>query len=196
MAVTIKISGNLITFQARYRQNLWSVFAVSSVMDITNAAGMCYCLWVKRTETPYKSTRALLHRLMIWSVETGLITSVCQVMALVTFVAFPSNFFWLGLTLFYSRLYSNSTFASLNGRTSLRRHNDREILSGITADGQQHFNSSTQHPMARIFVSREVDISRETDVEMAPIDSKPVSILEQEADNSLMCFHSHLIYEV
>jgi len=53
---------------------------------------------------------------MIWTIETGLLTSVAAVTMLVCFLLMQDNFIWIAIYTFLAKLFSNSFLVSLNAR--------------------------------------------------------------------------------
>ncbi|KAJ3781210.1 hypothetical protein GGU10DRAFT_367470 [Lentinula aff. detonsa] len=101
-------------------------------VDIVNAGALCYYLWRPRREVP-RHTTAVVDKLIVWTIETGSLTAVAAIVMLITSLAMPDTFVWIGITLFYAKLYSNSLLASLNGRASLRAQQPSwNTLSGLS----------------------------------------------------------------
>ncbi|KAH9474978.1 hypothetical protein JR316_0012077 [Psilocybe cubensis] len=68
-----------------------------------------------------KRTDSILKIMMAFSINTGLLTSICAVACLVTYAIWPQRFIFMGLYFALSKLYVNSLLASLNARHSLSR---------------------------------------------------------------------------
>ncbi|KAJ7504101.1 hypothetical protein B0H11DRAFT_1980863 [Mycena galericulata] len=89
---------------------------VAAATDITIAAAMFVLL--KRSKTGVKSTEQLLNRIVTYTISTGLLTSVVDIVILVSFVALPNELVYLCFFDFVPNLYSNSLLAMLNSRSS------------------------------------------------------------------------------
>jgi hypothetical protein len=63
----------------------------------------------------------LVNELLIWSIETGLMTSVASVAALICFHTMEFNYIWFAVYLPLANLYSNAVLASLNARFARRQ---------------------------------------------------------------------------
>ncbi|KAJ7320734.1 hypothetical protein DFH08DRAFT_970463 [Mycena albidolilacea] len=87
---------------------------VAAATDITIAAAMFVLL--KRRKTGVKSTEQLLNRIVTYTISTGLLTSVVDIVIL--FVALPNDLVYLCFFDFVPNLYSNSLLAMLNSRSS------------------------------------------------------------------------------
>ncbi|KAJ6474502.1 hypothetical protein C8R47DRAFT_710783 [Mycena vitilis] len=74
------------------------------------------------TPSPYNLPRSdqLIHRLIVWTIQTGLITSLTSVAVVIAFQIMKRNFIWLALYTFLAKLYSNSLLVSLNSRPEHR----------------------------------------------------------------------------
>ncbi|KDR68058.1 hypothetical protein GALMADRAFT_257313 [Galerina marginata CBS 339.88] len=87
-----------------------------------------------------KSTTAFLNRLMRWTLQTGLITSMTSVTVIICFQAM-SNMVWFGLYIILAKLYSISLLVSLNARHRLGKHNrdvDEDDLEDTDLEFQRH----------------------------------------------------------
>ncbi|KAK7054179.1 Saposin B-type domain-containing protein [Favolaschia claudopus] len=100
----------------------WEITVVSTfplAVDMLIAASLLYSLWTRRT-TQFKHTNRVVDTLIMWTVETTLLTTTSGAMQLILFLARRHDFSWLFFFLLQGRLFSNSLMASLNGRARLR----------------------------------------------------------------------------
>jgi len=77
-----------------------------------------------------------VNTLMVYSVNTCLITCLESVLCLITFAALPKNAVFLGLYCIQSKLITNAVLASLNARSSLRERLNQPVheSGGIATD--------------------------------------------------------------
>ncbi|KAF8465195.1 hypothetical protein DFH94DRAFT_698856 [Russula ochroleuca] len=93
--------------------------------DIFTAASLSYFL--HRMRTGYKKSDTLINRLIVYSVNTGTLTSVFSVAVLVAYNLMPDNLVFIALYFILSKLYANSCLATLNTRRFVHgRGTDRE----------------------------------------------------------------------
>ncbi|KAK7061969.1 Saposin B-type domain-containing protein [Favolaschia claudopus] len=116
----------------------WEITVVSTfplAVDMLIAASLLYSLWTRRT-TQFKHTNRVVDTLIMWTVETTLLTTTSGAMQLILFLArrhdcksslelsclfaYDVAVSWLFFFLLQGRLFSNSLMASLNGRARLR----------------------------------------------------------------------------
>ncbi|KAJ3774277.1 hypothetical protein FB446DRAFT_729454 [Lentinula raphanica] len=90
----------------------------ASLCDTGIAVSLCYFLQKKRTG--YKRTDEIIDHLMLFSINSGLITSVASISCLITYLAIPKTWVYLTLCFLISRLYSNTFFCALNSRQILQ----------------------------------------------------------------------------
>ncbi|KII85476.1 hypothetical protein PLICRDRAFT_94383 [Plicaturopsis crispa FD-325 SS-3] len=109
------------------------VMILSAVTDVLIASAMCYYLRQKR-QNSFRRTAALLDRLMYWTVQTGLLTSLATLFELALFIAMRSTFVWIAPQLTITKLYSNTLLATLNGRETLRRMDKNNSNLAVTID--------------------------------------------------------------
>jgi hypothetical protein len=77
----------------------------AAVCDVIIAVAMVYFLSSRRTG--FAQSRSLVNKLMLYSVESGALTSICAVVVVVTFLVLP-NLVSLGLLFFLPKRTSTS----------------------------------------------------------------------------------------
>ncbi|KAF9552151.1 hypothetical protein CPC08DRAFT_302352 [Agrocybe pediades] len=114
---------------------LYASLACAVAADTIIAASLCTLLLKSRTG--FKRTNSTLTTLMAFSINTGLLTTVCAIACLVTYAIWPQRFVFIGIYFALSKLYVNSLLASLNARTAFR--------SGKEVDFDMSFGMSTSN---------------------------------------------------
>ncbi|KAI8976296.1 hypothetical protein BD414DRAFT_524569 [Trametes punicea] len=112
----------------------WSLYlglSVEATVDLIVA--ITQCLLLRRLETGIQRTDSVIRVLTTYSINTGLLTSLCAIGALISYAAEPRKFIYFAFYFVLSKLYVNSLLATLNARGSLlegarvrgsRRHRD------------------------------------------------------------------------
>ncbi|KAJ7052231.1 hypothetical protein C8F01DRAFT_1337638 [Mycena amicta] len=108
-SLTLQTS-SLAELSAKYQWLLLTMWSLSAVEDITITTSLVYLLWVQRKKV-HKQTTAFLDKLIMWTIETGVVTSMFTVVMLICFHVMPHNLIWLGLFTIEARLFANSLFA-------------------------------------------------------------------------------------
>lgn len=80
------------------------------------AVSMCYYLHKSRSVLNFTSTSSKLVNLMCLVVSSGLATSVCSLLSLITFFIWPHSIIFIGIDFILPKLYINSLLALLNSR--------------------------------------------------------------------------------
>ncbi|THV01505.1 hypothetical protein K435DRAFT_836797 [Dendrothele bispora CBS 962.96] len=93
--------------------------ALGAFIDLSNAIALCIFLRNKQSSA-MESTNQLINKLILWGIQTGLLTSICNVLQLIMLIAMRDNFTWFFFFIQSAKLYTNVVLASLNGRISLR----------------------------------------------------------------------------
>ncbi|KAF9262547.1 hypothetical protein L218DRAFT_1000434 [Marasmius fiardii PR-910] len=89
----------------------------SSITDVTISVAIVYFIVVqRRTMTRGKQFSLYLSRIMRFAVESGILTSVSMMLALIVFLAVQQGPYFLIWDLSFSKLYTNSLIVSLNAR--------------------------------------------------------------------------------
>ncbi|KAF8548702.1 hypothetical protein OG21DRAFT_1489164 [Imleria badia] len=95
-----------------------SVNAVAAAGDVLIAALLCTLL--QRSRTGFRRSDTMINKLIVFSINTGLLTSVCAVASLISIAAWPDTFVYIAFYFCLGRLYCNSLLATLNARKGLR----------------------------------------------------------------------------
>lgn len=104
---------------------IYTAFGSSVFVDVLIAGSLCVLL--HRSRSGFKSTDSLVNTLMLYSINTGLLTSIAAMACFVTFAIWPHTFIFIGIFFVLGKLYINSILAVLNTRKFLRKRN-----SGVT----------------------------------------------------------------
>ncbi|KAI0648720.1 hypothetical protein C8Q79DRAFT_466210 [Trametes meyenii] len=72
-----------------------------------------------RSRTGFKRTDLTLDTLIVYSINTGLLTSVTGLLVFVFALILPGNYIYAGISIVNAKLYANSVLAVLNSRRSL-----------------------------------------------------------------------------
>ncbi|KAJ7717881.1 hypothetical protein B0H16DRAFT_1610182 [Mycena metata] len=110
---------SLVTFEAQFGWLMITVWAIGAANDIGITASLVYLLYTQRNEI-HSKTVPLIDKLIVWAIETGMMTSACALFTLIFFATRRQNFVWLAIYIITARVFSNSLLASLNGRSTLR----------------------------------------------------------------------------
>lgn len=137
--VEIVVSKNL----AQYRSVLWlSLTSVSltTLADFYIAMSLVYILYQQRKGIRQR-TSSLLNIIIIYTVATGLITSVVSVSYLIANLTLPNTWIWVGEYMLFCGLHCNSLLFWINARRQLRQDIEqpmgRGTISAIVAQGLQ-----------------------------------------------------------
>ncbi|KAG1861777.1 hypothetical protein DFJ58DRAFT_246719 [Suillus subalutaceus] len=95
----------------------WATFLTLGTItfaDVVVASSLCYLLATSRTG--FSSTNSLITKLMVYIINTGCLTSICSMVAVITCAIMPTNFIFLAIEFLLAKLYVNSFLALLNAR--------------------------------------------------------------------------------
>ncbi|KAF8882543.1 hypothetical protein BD779DRAFT_1802265 [Infundibulicybe gibba] len=119
------------------RAVLISNFAVGAAVDILLSAGLCFLLWKSYMEanSSITETNSMVHRLILFSINTGIWTALVAIATITTVVVYPNNFIYVGFYFLLSPIYCNSLLANLNARSYLRGTGESMVihLTGIAS---------------------------------------------------------------
>ncbi|SJL15302.1 uncharacterized protein ARMOST_18795 [Armillaria ostoyae] len=92
-------------------RSICALFAVAATSDFIIAFSMCYYLHKSREASAFSSTSDMLYGLMRLVVISGLATSTCLLLTLVTYLVWQDSLVFLGVDLVLPKLYVNSLLA-------------------------------------------------------------------------------------
>ncbi|KAF6760860.1 hypothetical protein DFP72DRAFT_56129 [Ephemerocybe angulata] len=95
-----------------------TVNALAAAGDVLIAATLCTIL--HRSRTGFHRSDTMINRLILFSVNTGFLTSLCAVGSLISIVVAGHTFLYIAFFFCIGRLYTNSLLATLNARKLIR----------------------------------------------------------------------------
>ncbi|KAK7037535.1 hypothetical protein VNI00_011027 [Paramarasmius palmivorus] len=114
------LAWHLNTYQSlkRLRGLSMSINALAAAADITISASICTLLSSSRTGFAWSNH--MINRLMLFSINTGILTSLFACLSLITILIFPDKLIYFCFYFIIGRLYANSLLATLNARRAIR----------------------------------------------------------------------------
>ncbi|EKM55163.1 uncharacterized protein PHACADRAFT_255591 [Phanerochaete carnosa HHB-10118-sp] len=124
-----------------YKSTEWLLFAAlvcGCSTDLCIALWLCW--WLLRQRKGLSGqTHSMVNTIIVYTVATGLITSVVALAELITGAALPDTYIFIGIDFFRGGIYTNSWMASLNARDRFRR----DIRPQATVITSVHFANDT-----------------------------------------------------
>ncbi|KAJ6590997.1 hypothetical protein DFH09DRAFT_1306637 [Mycena vulgaris] len=126
---------SLPQYEAQWGWLATAIWSVSAANDVVIAATLVVLLHAKRTDMLKRQgpssrmgrTGPILDKLIAWTIETGVVTSVWNIATLACFVIMKKNLIWLAMFSINARLFSNSLLACLNSRAALRAMDEAPV---------------------------------------------------------------------
>ncbi|KAH7911126.1 hypothetical protein BJ138DRAFT_1151080 [Hygrophoropsis aurantiaca] len=106
----------------------WSAFlslSVTCFVDMSIAGSMCYLLYTARTG--FVKTDTLISKLISYSLNSGVLTSLCSLCVIMIYAIMPKNFVFLGVDFLAAKLYVNAYLALSNARYYLSTNENRNF---------------------------------------------------------------------
>ncbi|KAJ7213426.1 hypothetical protein GGX14DRAFT_618641 [Mycena pura] len=124
-------AATLAAYLAKWQWLAITTWALSATEDVIITATLVFLLYRQR-ERGHKRTVALVDKIILWTMETGLMTRsvllfqgrTFSIVTMICFHTMESKFIWIALFVVEARVFANSLFASLNSRSVLRRMHD------------------------------------------------------------------------
>ncbi|KAJ7048470.1 hypothetical protein C8F01DRAFT_1179498 [Mycena amicta] len=151
-------SASIPAFIKQYGWLLLVPWVINLINDNVITIALVLLLLANRTKG-FNKTTALVDKLIKWTIETGMITSIFSILNLAFYEKETSNFIWVGIQFVKARLFANSLLASLNSRQTLRALNATAALdSGNGATSRAAYGTTTanhgQHPTLNIAMTK------------------------------------------
>ncbi|KAF8645854.1 hypothetical protein AX16_007512 [Volvariella volvacea WC 439] len=116
---------------------LYSALGAGVVADVLIAGSLCILLY--KNHTGFQRADSLVNILIIYSINTGLLTTICAAGCFITFAIWPYEFIFMGIYFSLGKLYLNSLLGLLNSREALR-----DQLVGTNASLRHTSNNHVQ----------------------------------------------------
>ncbi|KII84151.1 hypothetical protein PLICRDRAFT_371772 [Plicaturopsis crispa FD-325 SS-3] len=95
-----------------------SINALTAAADIIIASSLVYILLNSRTG--FRRSDTMITKLVVFTVNTGLLTSLCAISSLIAIAVSPDTLIYAAFYFCIGRLYANSLLATLNARRAIR----------------------------------------------------------------------------
>ncbi|KAF9565669.1 hypothetical protein CPC08DRAFT_152541 [Agrocybe pediades] len=121
LGVLFTVEGFVLVEVSKFPKLIWVTstgLGSAAASDVIIAISLCY--YLTKSRTGFARTDSLITTLIIYSLTTGLITSIIAFICVVTFAIMPTNYIWLGFFWLIGKCYVNSLLAALNSREALR----------------------------------------------------------------------------
>ncbi|KIM67816.1 hypothetical protein SCLCIDRAFT_1209960 [Scleroderma citrinum Foug A] len=140
-----------------------AINATTAVSDVMIAA--CLCFLLQKSRTGFRRSDNMINKLIIFSINTGLMTSLFAIASLVSISVRPDAFIYIAFYFCLGRMYCNSLLATLNARRIIRGDSTDDDMSmslqGVTKKTTtQSVIGTTQRPMPNN-ISIKIDTTQE-----------------------------------
>ncbi|KAI0034349.1 hypothetical protein K488DRAFT_84078 [Vararia minispora EC-137] len=106
-----------------------AALGLGAATDVVTALALSYFL--QKMRTGYSASDTLIKRLIVYSVNTGALTSLFSISVVITYNVMPYNFVFMACYFILCKLYANSCLATLNTRRFVRgRGTDHQTETG------------------------------------------------------------------
>ncbi|KAH7923298.1 hypothetical protein BV22DRAFT_1093126 [Leucogyrophana mollusca] len=125
---TIRLGFGLGNCSLSFHYPAWKVFrahvfptmvvgwVLSAVVDTLIASTLCF--YLHRRRTGMRRTDSIINRLLLYSINTGAITSFFAILVIIMFLGLPDTLAFIGFVQVQSKFYAVSLLATLNARKS------------------------------------------------------------------------------
>ncbi|KIM59325.1 hypothetical protein SCLCIDRAFT_1217888 [Scleroderma citrinum Foug A] len=140
-----------------------AINAATVVSDVMIAA--CLCFLLQKARTGFRRSNNMINKLIMFSLNTGLLTSLFAIASLISISVRPDAFIYISFYFCLGRMYCNSLLATLNARRVIRGESLDDDMSmsrqGVTKKTTtQSVIGTTQWPMTNN-ISIKIDTTQE-----------------------------------
>ncbi|EKM49661.1 uncharacterized protein PHACADRAFT_214190 [Phanerochaete carnosa HHB-10118-sp] len=156
-------------------------------LDIVITAAMCF--YLRRSKSRFSTMNDVIDTLMLYTVETGMITCVTTIASLACWVTMRKNLIFLGLHFTISKLYANSFLAILNSRVTLGAGRctsgaaDKRLP--IMLSDLSKASSSTKWQRTGSSANKALEINVETTVDISPDETRSPRVRREAWDEDI-----------
>ncbi|EIW52183.1 uncharacterized protein TRAVEDRAFT_53608 [Trametes versicolor FP-101664 SS1] len=134
-AATVKVFRASSIFEFSHWTWIVSVaYGLAVVCDLITALALIVVL--RRSRTGVKRTDTVVDALIMYTVNTGLLTTILGTLVFAFAIVYPDNLIYAGLSIPGVKLYSNSVLAMLNSRRSLSERMMQGFEAGTHDEGR------------------------------------------------------------
>ncbi|CAL1699892.1 unnamed protein product [Somion occarium] len=118
--------------------------SLGTAVDVLITVTLCW--YLNQSRTGFKSMETIIDSIMLYTIETGLLTSVMTVLSLICWLTMSHNLIFLGLHFAISKLYANMLLATLNARKIIRKQSDYS-MSVVLPNNRHRFGPRAESPI-------------------------------------------------
>jgi hypothetical protein len=127
---------DLTAFEAKQNMLIMLAFSSRAVCDWITTAGIAWYLKKKQGSGIIDhGTTTMIDRLIFWTIETALITSLLAATVIILFLVLKQNYVWFGAWLMWPNVIGNSLLISFNRRLLLHETRRVPVSHGQSQDG-------------------------------------------------------------
>ncbi|OJT15112.1 hypothetical protein TRAPUB_8369 [Trametes pubescens] len=136
-AITVEafIQPTLVQFESVSSWMVNATLAMIIAADVLLTSLLTIVL--RRSRTGFQSTDSMLNILIMYTINTGLLTVALSTLSFFLAIFFPHTFFADGMNMCIAKLYANSLLAVLNSRDFLKTHRTNGTGLSLTESGRQ-----------------------------------------------------------
>ncbi|KAI0648729.1 hypothetical protein C8Q79DRAFT_946776 [Trametes meyenii] len=100
-----------------YSWVMWGILSVAVVVDIFATTALTY--YLRKSRTGFVKTDSIVDILMVYTINTGLSTSITTIASLICAILMPKNLVYSAILVVGTKMYANSLLAVLNSRRGI-----------------------------------------------------------------------------
>jgi len=145
-ALTFHFHANMVYWFAKLANFGIAINALAVAGDVLITVSLCILLY--RSRTGFRRSDTMISKLMLFTLNTGLLPSVSAIASLISNHMAKDTFINIGFFFSIGRLYTNSLLATLNARKKIREAGSgvQTTTQDLTLSGTTFANMGTRKP--------------------------------------------------
>jgi len=158
-----------------------TINAISTTADVFIAITLVILL--QRSRTGFRRSDTMITRLIVFVVNTGVLTCLCAIGSLISLITSPKTLIYAAFYYCLGRLYTNSLIATLNARKTITQaiedRSDKLYSFQTVSNGASLYTKTRTEPPTNN-ISIRIDTTQEARVETS--DAKTMALGQAEMD--------------
>ncbi|KAF4576225.1 hypothetical protein EYR36_004202 [Pleurotus pulmonarius] len=131
----------ILSLQMTTFAELTSLKGLSMTVNVLAAAGdllisICLVLMLHKRRTGFKKSNTIISRLIIFTINTGLLTTMCAIASLISILVWDATLIYVTFFFCIGRFYANTLLATLNARSIIRNVGEEVDTNSVPLSGR------------------------------------------------------------
>ncbi|KAL4269496.1 DUF6534 domain-containing protein [Pleurotus pulmonarius] len=156
----------ILSLQMTTFAELTSLKGLSMTVNVLAAAGdllisICLVLMLHKRRTGFKKSNTIISRLIIFTINTGLLTTMCAIASLISILVWDATLIYVTFFFCIGRFYANTLLATLNARSIIRNVGEEVDTNSVPLSGRHASSTLNKIGPKPTNISIQIDTAHE-----------------------------------